>query len=194
MESRYLLVIVSILAFVLQRYVLRKNLRDREGHPIPPGPPIRFPFLPKYPERILHQWTKKYGPIYSVWMGDQLFVVLNEPTVVRDLLVLNGANFSGRWNYFMKNQTILRGGAITATPYNDTWYIFRSAFFMSSKHKPRRKHRRIANTILSSKAVEGYTATLDYEAHMLIRSLYHDTQQGKTPVNPAHYVGRYVLK
>lgn len=115
--------VAMLIVYFLRRCVLRRDLRDRDGHPIPPGPPIRFPFLPRYPERILHSWTKKYGPIYSVWMGNQLFVVLNEPTVVRDLLVLNGANFSGRWNYFMKNETILKGGAITATPYNDTWLV-----------------------------------------------------------------------
>lgn len=58
-------------------------------------------------------------------MGNQLFVVMNDPVVARDLLVVHGANFSSRWNFFMKNQTILQGGAITATPYNDTWYVLR---------------------------------------------------------------------
>ncbi|KAH9922938.1 cytochrome P450 [Fomitopsis serialis] len=178
MEHKLLSTALALLvSYVFLRYILRKSLRDKDGNSIPPGPPFRFPFLPRYPEHIIHKWAKKYGPIYSVWMGNQLFVVLNDPTVVRDLLVVNGANFSSRWNYFMKNQTILKGGAITATPYNETW----------------RKHRRIANTMLSSKAVEGYTAALDYEAHMLIHSLYHDTEQGKASVDPAHYVGRYVL-
>jgi cytochrome P450 len=58
----------------------------------------------------------------------------------------------------------------------------------------RRKHRKIANSILAPRAVAGYSATLEYEAHMLIKSLYHDTEQGKVPVNPARYAGRYVLK
>lgn len=52
----------------------------------------------------------------------------------------------------------------------------------------------MANTILAPKAVEGYSAALDYEAHMYVRSLFHDTKQGAVPVNPAHYTGRYVLK
>lgn len=115
-----ILVLTLLLGYILC-LGLRKNLKDKEGHSIPPGPPLRYPFLPKYPERILHRWTKQYGPIYSVWMGNQLFVVLNDPIVARDLLVVHGSNFSSRHNYFMKNQTILDGGAITATPYNDTW-------------------------------------------------------------------------
>ncbi|KAF9455844.1 cytochrome P450 [Collybia nuda] len=170
-------VILILLVACISHLCLRKNLKDKDGHPIPPGPPFRFPFLFKYPERILHRWTKKYGGIYSVWMGDQLFVVLNDPVIVRDLLVVHGANFSSRHNYFMKNQTILEGGAITATPYDDTW----------------RKHRRIANSILAPKVVEGYSDVLEYESHMLIQSLYHDTKQGEVPINPARYVGRYVL-
>ncbi|KAF9254155.1 cytochrome P450, partial [Marasmius fiardii PR-910] len=170
-------ILTLLLAWIFSKLVLRKNLKDKDGHPLPPGPPFRYPFLPKYNERILHKWTKQYGGIYSVWMGNQLFVVLNDPIIVRDLLVTNGANFSSRHNYFMKNQTILEGGAITATPYNATW----------------RKHRRIANSILAPRVVEGYSTQLDYEAHMLIRSLYQDTKQGEVPVNPARYVGRYVL-
>jgi hypothetical protein len=54
-------------------------------------------------------------------MGNQLFVVISDARVAKDLLVTNGSIFSSRRMYFMKNQTILRGRAITASPYNDTW-------------------------------------------------------------------------
>ena len=54
-------------------------------------------------------------------MGNQLFVVISDPQVVKDLLVTNGAIFSSRKQYFTKNQTILRGRAITASPYGETW-------------------------------------------------------------------------
>lgn len=110
-----------LVLYLVVSLVLRKDLMDKDGHHIPPGPPIRYPFLRKYPERPLHHWAKKYGLIYSVWMGSQLFVVINDSCTARDLLVLHGANFSCRWSYFMKNQTILRGGGITAAGYNDTW-------------------------------------------------------------------------
>jgi hypothetical protein len=47
---------------------------------------------------------------------------------------------------------------------------------------------------LNPKAIQGYASVLDYEAHILIRSLYYETQMGKLPIDPAHFVGRYVLK
>jgi hypothetical protein len=54
-------------------------------------------------------------------MGNQLFVVISDAHIAKDLLVNHGAIFSSRKQYFMKSQMILHGLAITATPYNDTW-------------------------------------------------------------------------
>jgi Cytochrome P450 len=101
--------------------ILRRNIVDKDGHPIPPGPLFRYAFLRRYPERALRAWSRAYGPLFSVWMGNQLVVVISDARIAKDLLVSNGAIFSSRRLYFMKNQTILRGRAITATPYNDTW-------------------------------------------------------------------------
>ena len=54
-------------------------------------------------------------------MGNQLFVIISDVRIAKDLLVSNGAIFSSRKQYFMKSQTILRGRGITATAYNDKW-------------------------------------------------------------------------
>jgi hypothetical protein len=102
---------------------LRRNLVDKDGHSIPPGPLFRYAFLRRYPERALRAWAGTYGPLFSIWMGNQLFVVVSDAHIARDLFVSNGAIFSSRKQYFMKNRTILRGRAITATPYNDTWSV-----------------------------------------------------------------------
>ena len=48
--------------------------------------------------------------------------------------------------------------------------------------------------LLTPKAIQGYASVLDYEAHILVRSMYYEAQMGKLPVNPAHFVGRYALK
>lgn len=54
-------------------------------------------------------------------LGTQLFVVLSDPTIARDLLVANGAVFSDRKQTFVKNQTVLAGRGITASPYGKLW-------------------------------------------------------------------------
>ena len=101
--------------------ISRRNLKDKDGHSIPPGPLLRYAVIRPYPERVLWNWSKTYGRLFSLWMGDQLFVVISDARIAKDLLVSNGAIFSSRKPYFMKCQTILRGLAVTATPYNDTW-------------------------------------------------------------------------
>ena len=58
----------------------------------------------------------------------------------------------------------------------------------------RRQHRRIAAQVLTRQAVVGFGPTLEYETDVLLRSLYEATQGGKTPVDPAHHVGRFTLK
>lgn len=58
----------------------------------------------------------------------------------------------------------------------------------------RRQHRKIAMRLLTPKAIEGYASVLDYEAHMLVRSLYNESKQGEVPIDPAKLAGRYVIK
>ncbi|KAI0064977.1 cytochrome P450 [Artomyces pyxidatus] len=169
--------LIAAFLFLALPFCFRKNIVDKHGHPLPPGPLLRYAFLRKYPERALQAWSKTFGPLFSVFMGNQLFLVISDARIARELLVNNGAIFSSRRMYFMKNQTILRGRAITASPYNDTW----------------RQHRRIASQLLTPKAIQGYAAEMDYEAHILIRSLFRESQMGSLPLNPAHIAGRYAL-
>ena len=118
----YVALVILALSFALPLFVRRKIV-DKDGHPIPPGPFLRYICLRRYPERTLSAWAKTYGPLFSVWMGNQLVVVISDARIAKDLLVSNGAIFSSRKQYFMKSQTILRGRAITSSPYNDTWSV-----------------------------------------------------------------------
>nr|BAL05141.1 cytochrome P450 [Phanerodontia chrysosporium] len=172
----FVLLVAGILYIVLP-FFFRKNLVDKNGNSIPPGPLLRLPYLPDYPERTLHAWAQKFGPLYSFFIGNQLYVVVSDANVARELLVNNGAIFSSRKQYFTKNQTILRGRAITASPYGETW----------------RQHRKIAAQLLTPKAIQSYNNVLDYEARIMIRSMYKESMQGAVPINPAHYTGRYTL-
>ncbi|KAK7054530.1 hypothetical protein VNI00_003728 [Paramarasmius palmivorus] len=155
---------------------------DSNGNHIPPGPvglPVvgSFPFLTNYPELTLDYWAKRFGPLYSLWLGNQLFVIVSDPQIVKDLMVTNGAVFSSRKEMFLKSQNIFAGRGITATPYNDRW----------------RKHRRLATTALSARAVDGYTHVLDYEATVLIKDLMEYGKAGTLPINPQPHAGRCSL-
>ncbi|CAJ2509330.1 Uu.00g143560.m01.CDS01 [Anthostomella pinea] len=155
---------------------------DEPTKRIPPGPqglPIigSFAFLTHFPERTLDRWAKKYGDLYSVWLGNQLFLIISSPSVARDIMVTNGAVTSSRKEMFIKSQTVFAGRGITATPYDDRW----------------RKHRRIAAQWLSQKAVDSYTSVLDFEATDVVRSLLDASNGGRRLVNPQPHAGRCSL-
>lgn len=114
--------LVVILACCIS-FCVRSNIVNKNGYAIPPGPLLRYAFLGKYPERALHAWSQKYGPLFSLFLGNQLFIVISDPKITHDLLVKNGKIFSSRKEYFIKFQTILRGRGITSTPYGDTWQV-----------------------------------------------------------------------
>ncbi len=82
-----------------------------------------FPFpdgLPGIDARLLGE---EFGSLYSIWLGNQLFVIVSDPQIVKDLMVTNGAVFSSRKEMYLKSQIIFAGRGITATPYNDKWQV-----------------------------------------------------------------------
>jgi hypothetical protein len=120
--------IVSAAAYFFYNAIFNRGPVDKDGNSIPPGPiglPIvgSFPFLTNYPELTLDYWAKKFGPLYSIWLGEQLFMIISDPNIVKDLMVTNGAIFSSRKEMFLKSRTIFVGRGITATPYNDRWCV-----------------------------------------------------------------------
>lgn len=82
-----------------------------------------FTFLTKYPELTLDYWAKKLGNLYSIWLGNQLFVIVSDPHTAKDLMVTNDNVISSRKEMFIKSQTVFAGRGITATQYNDRWYV-----------------------------------------------------------------------
>ena len=115
------ILVVATAFYFLSPILLRKTIYDKGGNALPPGPPIRYAFLHKFPELSVNYWAKKYGPLFSIWMGSQLFVFISDPHIARDLLVVNGAIFSSRKRYFVKNQVIIRGRSIAASVYGEMW-------------------------------------------------------------------------
>ncbi|OJT13260.1 Cytochrome P450 1B1 [Trametes pubescens] len=133
--------------------------------------------LAKYPELSLDRWAKTFGPIYTFTIGNQLFLVLSDPYMVKDILVTNGAVFSSRKEMFVKVQTILQYRGITSTPYNEHW----------------RKHRRLANSLLVPRAVATYHPWLEMEAKDMLQGLMRDGKAGAISINPQLYASRVSL-
>ena len=48
--------------------------------------------------------------------------------------------------------------------------------------------------VLNPKAIESFTSVMEYESHILIKSLYEQGKGGELPISPAHYTGRFASK
>ncbi|GFQ95359.1 cytochrome P450 18a1, partial [Trichonephila clavata] len=84
-----LLITIGCLVFVklLQKTVKWLTIL-RKGPPGPVGLPIvgYLPFLGKEPHKTLRKMKEKYGDVISVYLGPKYTVVLNEYTVVKEVL------------------------------------------------------------------------------------------------------------
>ncbi|QUC19183.1 uncharacterized protein UV8b_03424 [Ustilaginoidea virens] len=177
---------VSLLSLLLLFRALSPGRAGKSGCAIPKGPrgfPVVgcragcFPFLTRYPELTLDRWARRFGALYSVWLGRQLVVVISSPDVAKDLLVTRGAVCSSRKDMYIKSRCVFAGRGVTATPYNDMW----------------RKHRRIANAWLHQKAVDRFSSVFDKEATDMVRCLLEASRDGSALVNPQPFAGRCSL-
>jgi hypothetical protein len=89
--------------------------------PLPAG---SYPFLTRYPELALHHWAQEYGSLYSLWIGNQLFIVISDAHVAKDIMVMQGKIFSSRKESFIKGQTVFVSRGVVSTPYGDKWCAF----------------------------------------------------------------------
>ena len=69
----------TILALVLLILIYHWFNRPTNFPPGPRGVPFAgvLPFLGKYPERVIKEWSEKYGDIMSIRMGPKDMVILN---------------------------------------------------------------------------------------------------------------------
>ncbi|KAJ7876629.1 cytochrome P450 [Mycena leptocephala] len=143
-----------VIGFWVVPRLVRKNIVDQDGNPLPPGPFFHYARL-----------------------GPRSELTLDRCASAPYILVENGATFSSRKNYFIKNEVVLHHRAITASPYNDLW----------------RHHRKIATRFLSETAVQGYIDSIEFEVLTLLRSLHAESQSSASPINPALPAVRFTL-
>lgn len=114
------LLIITITLFVI--YYFFKKPRQCPDISVPSGPRALPIFgnilqLGDRPHEKMLEWTKKYGPIFKVYLGSELVVVLNGTDMVREAFIENDEEFAGRPKLYMIHAT-LKGKGLISSPYN----------------------------------------------------------------------------
>ncbi|XP_027774892.1 cytochrome P450 71D7-like [Solanum pennellii] len=89
---------LSIVFLTILWYKLASHEEELRLPPGPRGLPI-VGFLPFLPTNLHHQLTKlsqQYGPIYKFWLGSKLCVVLNAPSLAKEVVRDQDSVFANR--------------------------------------------------------------------------------------------------
>ncbi|OQU98374.1 hypothetical protein CLAIMM_04170 [Cladophialophora immunda] len=153
MQPVYLLLSLALLAIISLRYY--EYRRDRN---LPPGPP-RLPLMgnlhqapEKVPWRTYEQWTKKYGPIFSLQYGLSTIIMLGTHETARELLEKRSNIYSGRPRFVMADDNVTRGRHIMLMTYGPKW----------------RTHTNIQASVLNARVSQTYKPLQDLESKQLV--------------------------
>ncbi|KAB1217071.1 Flavonoid 3'-monooxygenase [Morella rubra] len=101
--------------------------------PLPPGPrglPLvgYLPFLGTELHRKFEELAGIYGPIYKVWLGQKLWVVVNSPSLVKEVVRDQDTTFANRDPPIAALVATYGGADITFLPYGHEWKKLRKIF------------------------------------------------------------------
>ncbi|KAJ2980602.1 hypothetical protein NUW58_g6900 [Xylaria curta] len=162
LHSHSALAVVVLLFIFYFCYLVLGAVGQRPGD-FPPGPPTlpiigNFHQMPAKPEltgQRFEAWAREYGPIYSLILGTQTWVVLNKDKAVRDLLEKRGAIYSSRPDAYLA-QEIFSGGMRA---------------FLIKDGKTFKTNRRIAHVHLGERASQVYVPYQDLENKAMLVGL-----------------------
>lgn len=134
---------------------------------MPPGP-TPIPFLgnkhqlsKSKPWIQLQEWSKIYGPIFTIWIGRKPTIVISDPAIAVDLMEKRSTKYSSRPRMVAMGEILWDGASILVQPYGKEWSV----------------RRKLLHQALTPKALRLYKPVQTAEAARLCSQLL------ETPVN-----------
>ena len=98
---------------------------------MPPGP-TPLPFLgnklqlPKSKPWIQFQeWSKKYGPIFTIWIGRKPTIIISDPNIAVELMEKRSTKYSSRPRMVAMGEILWDNASILVQPYGKEWSVRR---------------------------------------------------------------------
>ncbi|XP_039258438.2 cytochrome P450 2U1-like [Styela clava] len=115
-------IIISVVSLLVAYYFYLREYKWKRFPPGPMGIPLLgyAPFLGDKASEKMMKIADKFGPIFSLKMGDQTWVVLNTYDILHEALVKHGEVFSGRPQVHIY-KTFTKGLGIGFVDYGPFW-------------------------------------------------------------------------
>ena len=147
------IVIVPLLAVLVHDY--------RQWKSLPPGP-RPLPFIgnkrdvpAKYPWIKFQEWSRIYGPIYTIWLGRRPTIIISDPIVAVELLEKRSNKYSSRPRFVVMGEIYWENASILVQQYGKEWST----------------RRKLLHSALTPRALEDYQEIQQAEACRLCYQL-----------------------
>lgn len=169
------------LVYTAVKILDRTDIPKIKGLPEIPGLPIvgNLYGLGDNQAKKAAEWSKKYGPVFQVRMGNRRIIFANTFDSVKELWISNQSALISRpkLHTFHSVVSSSEGFTIGTSPWDESC-------------KARRK---AAATALNRPAVQSYMPIIDYECTKSIKEMLINSDGGKNDVDPAPYFARFAL-
>ncbi|KAH6660632.1 cytochrome P450 [Truncatella angustata] len=179
-QSTFLSIVIAFVSYLIYNEAVRSGARV-PGMRGPRGWPlignlwdIRSNAAEKYED-----WSKTYGDVYQVQMGNVPVVVVNSAAAAKTLWVSHSQALSSRpTTYtFHKIASSTAGLTIGTSPYDESL----------------RRRKKGAAVALNRPALQSYVPYLDMESKTFIEDLFTYGKAGRTPIDPLPLIQRLSL-
>src|ERR1700744_552978 len=154
------LVAVTGFVFLLVAWMANSILIPKRKK-LPPGPP-RLPIIGNLhqapqvnPWRTYQEWSKQYGPIFSLQYGLNTIIMLGTHKAAHDLLDKRSNIYSSRPRVVMGGEIVSKGYRTVLMPYGQRW----------------RDHQRVQTAFVNIRASQNYRPLQELESLQLINEL-----------------------
>lgn len=126
-----------------------------------------------------YAWSKIYGSVFKVNLGERELVVVNSAAAAKELFNDLGSVYISRplFHAFHKVVSSTAGFTIGTSPWDESC----------------KKKRKAAATALNRVAVQSYVPIMDRETLSLVEDIYRDSKKGTQSINPYPYLQRFAL-
>ncbi|KAF8337160.1 cytochrome P450 [Amanita rubescens] len=165
--------IAFVATLSITTFALFKQLASNFELPLPPGPPghwLRGNTIPtKFGYRKFEEWTKEYGPVFTLRQGSQTIIIIGRIQAAIDIMEKDGAHTIDRPRSIAAGETLGGGMRVLMTRPGERY----------------KRMRRALHAYLQPKLITNYGPMMAGLAKQLIFDIMED------PVHHQHHVRVY---